>query len=245
MNPFRPNTLTPGYPGGYPFNSDVRDLVHRLLKAGNEMLPTGPAQQGALRLVRMWRLKYENGLPYLRSGWKGSSWVPGKNEAECKCLNCDSSYRYYQSYFMITSASHDPVTEGSGGFYGFYDFPSLEKAEGSAIEAIRRCSNYGTSGFMTTEPDFSLIHDSNHCSCWNQWVVGTSLHFGDTVWHQTGARSSAAVAESVALTQSDDFNLKIMELADRYNLNVITLDQLSEMAIGGLVDYQEDGQIWG
>jgi hypothetical protein len=124
----------------------------------------------------------------------------------------------------------DNVAENTApapGFYGWNDLSHAEK-ESMWIKAIE-----GTLTYPYQSLDFIKGYDS-----WG-YVLGTFLGHGVVKVHEKGARCAKALPEYIIESESMARNLVLLEIAEKYGMNIITLDQ-AKMLRTGIVPYTKE-----
>lgn len=99
-------------------------------------------------------------------------------------------------------AGNSPGFRNNFGFYGYYS-PPFKRDEG-----MFERWNKG---------------HSNHC-------MGSTINYGKVVIAEHGARAEKAVPEYIVLSQNDDYNLRLLGVADKYNMKVCSYDEAMKMS---------------
>ncbi len=173
---------------------------------------------GAMRMWRLWRLVEDS--TDLTALMTAHNWVPGENISHAKPRKGDLSW----------------YGADRSGFYGFTDISEIEKQEPKMTEKA-------TAGEVerTYEFEGSLFGRSQYTSepmSWNRtaskmgYVIGSALFYGTVVTATLGARAEKAAPETLILSEDPVYNLRLTKIADKYNLQLITMAEAKEMPTG-------------
>lgn len=168
-------------------------------------------ETGAYRAWRLWRLP-EYALD-LKALTRTDVWVPGENWIGPDPMNFGMKH-------------------GSAGFYGLLDIKEIAKQEPELYMAAKR----GIEGWRELRVVRSARGGWVPCFYLSGWVVGSTLNYGRVHLAEKGLRSEKAVPECLVLSEDDDQNLRLLSLADKYKMKVVTLEEAKEMPTG-LVEY--------
>lgn len=182
--------------------------VHEVQKRLDEFFdiyaqPTRPVKQQS-GAYRAWRAwKLPHDTLNLRALTRDHVWSPGENTVE------DPLFRYKGQ---------------SSGFYGFLDLSEIYKQEYEAYVSATSGLEYG----QLLEPQVVEIGYINHL----QWVIGSTVNYGLVRVAEKGLRAEKAIPECLVLSENEDFNLRLVSLADKYKMQLVTLEEAKSMETG-------------
>lgn len=64
------------------------------------------------------------------------------------------------------------------------------------------------------------------------YVIGSTLNYGRVVTATKGMRAEKAVPEYLVLSDNDDFNVRLLEVAEEYGMKLCSLEEAKAMPTG-------------
>lgn len=167
---------------------------------------------GAYRTWRLWKLTDYDGLTGIAHE---HLWAPGEN------------------------VINDPLLRTRGwfsGFHGFFD-PSEIKVQ-EPDKHLMALEGMSTSEYMRHQgvsgPDTSA--DPFYRTC---YVIGSALHYGKVRIAVKGVRSEKALPEYLILSGNEDFNLRLLSVAEKYRMKLVTLEEAYQIETG-LIEWKRE-----
>lgn len=166
---------------------------------------------GGYRFVRLWKL---DGLD-LASFAHRYVWQPGINE-------------------IGEGQTISSVSQRGAGFHGWFGVPEMLTQERDAVE--RAVAGVPHQEIIWTYSDTDLDDNGFHkaISVPHEYynVIGTVMGWGEAVQCTKGIRTQYALPESLVLTNDFDFNLRLMEVGEKYGINLISQDDVWNAPLG-------------
>lgn len=112
-----------------------------------------------------------------------------------------------------------------GGFYGFFDLDTLRRQE--LERYVRAFSGNPHPGLA---PPYLFSTD---------YVVGSIVTYGWVKIAEHGIRAERAIPEHIILSADDDYNLRLLNVAEAYGMKMVTLKE-AEMLPTGLIPWMRE-----